>query len=249
MYGWRGRIAHLAPSRGDWIVYEFYKVAPRGTMLMNVTGTVRNLVDNDLSDRMKTLEAAAIDIAEDKVDLIIAGGSPIVTLQGYGSEKRIAQQLTEACGVPCVTGMELEVDCLHAVGSQRPVLATPYPPALDERLMKYLGQAGFDVQGCKGLGIENNATIGQLPEHAALRAGRQAVAGAPKADAIFMPCGRWPTLDAAVMLEQELGIPVITASLAYCYGSFSRLGIRDEFVGCGSLLGLLRPKSVAMGAL
>ncbi|HEY8694103.1 MAG TPA: hypothetical protein VIR57_15340 [Chloroflexota bacterium] len=245
MYGWRGRIAHLAPSRGDWIVYEFYKVAPRGVMFMNVTGTVRNLRDDDLSARLESLEAAAIDVAADKVDLIICGGSPLVTLQGYGSEKRLAEQLTQACGVPCVMGIQLEVEGLRAVNSKRPVIATPYPPALDERLVGYLGQAGFEVQGCKGLGIVNNAEIGLLPEHASLRIAREAAAAAPNADAILMPCGRWPALESALLLEQELGLPVVTSTLSMAYGAFKRLNIRDQFEGCGSLLATLKPLAIA----
>ena len=245
MYGWRGRIAHLAPSRGDWIVYEFYKVAPRGVMFMNVTGTVRNLRDDDLSARLKSLEAAAIDVAADKVDLIICGGSPIVTLQGYGSETRIAAELTQACGVPCVMGIELEVESLRALNSKRPVIASPYPPALDDRLVRYLGEAGFDVQGCRGLGIENNAEIGLLPEHASLRIAREAATQAPHADAIFMPCGRWPTLESALLLEQEMGLPVVTSTLSMAYGAFKRLNIRDSFDGCGSLLATLKPLAIA----
>jgi maleate isomerase len=245
MYGWRGRIAHLAPSRGDWIVYEFYKIAPRGVMFMNVTGTVRNLRDDDLSARLKSLEAAAIDVAADKVDLIICGGSPIVTLQGYGSEERISAELTRACGVPCVMGIQVEVEALRAVNSKRPVIATPYPPALDDRLVRYLGQAGFEVQGCQGLGIENNAQIGLLPEHASLRIAREAAAKAPNADAILMPCGRWPTLESALLLEQELGLPVVTSTLSMAYGAFRRLNIRDPFEGCGSLLATLKPLEIA----
>ena len=29
MYGWRARIGHIAPSRGDTLVYEFYKMFSR----------------------------------------------------------------------------------------------------------------------------------------------------------------------------------------------------------------------------
>jgi len=47
MYGWRARIGHVAPSRGDTLVYEFYKMFPEGFMMLNTTGTVRQLVDND----------------------------------------------------------------------------------------------------------------------------------------------------------------------------------------------------------
>ena len=28
MYGWRAKIGHVAPSRGDTLVYEFYKMLP-----------------------------------------------------------------------------------------------------------------------------------------------------------------------------------------------------------------------------
>ena len=96
MYGWRGRFAHLSPSRGDILVHEFYRIAPRGVMLVNSTGSVRHLRDGDLEARFHTLEAAARDAASEGVDLIVAGGSPLVTLQGYGSERRISAQLTEA---------------------------------------------------------------------------------------------------------------------------------------------------------
>lgn len=30
MYGWRARIGHVAPSRGDTLLYEFYKMFPEG---------------------------------------------------------------------------------------------------------------------------------------------------------------------------------------------------------------------------
>ena len=45
MYGWRARIGHVAPSRGDTLVYEFYHMFPEGFMMLNTTGTVRQLVD------------------------------------------------------------------------------------------------------------------------------------------------------------------------------------------------------------
>jgi maleate isomerase len=226
------------------MVYEFYRVAPKGVMLLNTTGTIRNLQDSDIEGQLRTLEAAARDAVADRVDLIIVGGGPLITKLGYGSEKRIADQLSEACGTPVVTSIQFMVEALRAVGSQRPVIASPYPPMLDERLARYLTEAGFEVQGCKGLGIVNNAEIGALPEYAALRCGRQAAAMAPEADCVLLPCARWPTLDAAILLEQELGLPAISATIADFYGSFKRLGIRDSFEECGSLLRRLAPLAV-----
>jgi maleate isomerase len=247
MYGWRGRFAHLSPSRGDILVHEFYRIAPRGVMLINSTGTVRQLRDDDLEARLTSVEAAARDVAAEAVELIVVGGSPLVTMQGYGSERRLSARLSEVAGVTCITGLELEMEALRAVGCQRPVIATPYPPTLDERLVAYLRAAGFDVQGCVGLGLVNNSEIGALPEHASLRAARRAAASAPAADGVFLPCARWPTLDAVPLLEQELGLPVVSSTLSVFYGAFERLGIRDGYSGFGSLLERLTPRQVGLG--
>ena len=55
MYGWRARIGHVAPSRGDTLVYEFYKMLPEGFMMLNTTGTVRQLVDNDFEKQLQRI--------------------------------------------------------------------------------------------------------------------------------------------------------------------------------------------------
>lgn len=58
MYGWRARIGHVAPSRGDTLVYEFYKMFPEGFMMLNTTGTVRQLVDDDFEKQLQRIEGA-----------------------------------------------------------------------------------------------------------------------------------------------------------------------------------------------
>ena len=246
MYGWRGRFAHLSPSRGDILVHEFYRIAPRGVMLINSTGTVRHLRDDDLSARLASVEDAARDVASEGVELIVVGGSPLVTMQGYGSERQLSARLSQAAGVTCITGMELELEALRAVGCERPVIATPYPPSLDERLVGYLRAAGFDVQGCVGLGLVNNSEIGALPEHACLHAARRAASAAPDADGVFLPCARWPTLDALPLLEQELGLPVVSSTVSVFYGALQRLGVRNGLQGFGSLLASLTPRPVSL---
>ena len=51
------------------MVHEFYQVAPKGVMLLNTTGTIRNLQDSDIDAQPQTIEAAARDVAADKVDV------------------------------------------------------------------------------------------------------------------------------------------------------------------------------------
>ena len=58
MYGWRARIGHVAPSRGDPVVYEFYKMFPEGVMMLNTTGSVRQLVGGDFEKQLSRIEEA-----------------------------------------------------------------------------------------------------------------------------------------------------------------------------------------------
>ena len=86
MYGWRAKIGHVAPSRGDTLVYEFYQMLPEGFMILNSTGTIRQLVDADFERQLQRIEEAAADLVDNKCDSIIIGGSPLFTKLGHGSD-------------------------------------------------------------------------------------------------------------------------------------------------------------------
>jgi maleate isomerase len=240
MYGWRGRVGHLAPSRGDTFVHEFYQVAPEGVMLLNSTGSIRDLDRRDIERQLTRLEEGARDLADAGADIVVLGGSPLFTLRGWGSERAISEQVTSAAGVPCVAGVQLMVEGLRALGVRRPAIATPYPPEFDERLAAYLTQAGFEVQSVVGMGIRHNAEIGALPEETSYRQGRRAATQSPVADGILMPCNRWPTLARLALLEADSGLPAVSSAAAVLWGALRFLGLRDRIDGWGRLLASLR---------
>src|SRR5512144_907743 len=105
MYGWRAKIGHVAPSRGDTLVYEFYKMFPEGFMILNTTGTVRQLVDADFEQQLQRIEEAVKDLVENRCDSIIFRGSPLFTRLALGSDRQMGQRLTEKFGVPVAAGL------------------------------------------------------------------------------------------------------------------------------------------------
>ena len=48
-------------------------------MILNSTGTIRQLVDADFERQLQRIEEAAQDLVENKCDAIIIGGSPLFT--------------------------------------------------------------------------------------------------------------------------------------------------------------------------
>src|SRR4030095_14411522 len=104
MYGWRARIGHVAPSRGDTLVYEFYKMFPEGFMMLNTTGTVRQLVDDDFEKQLGRIEEAVQDLVDNNCDSIIFSGSPLFTRLPFGADRELGKKLSDKFGVPVAAG-------------------------------------------------------------------------------------------------------------------------------------------------
>lgn len=239
MYGWRARVGHVAPSRGDVLVYEFYRMLPEGFMILNSTGTIRQLVDADFEKQLKRIEEATLDLAENNCDVIIVGGSPLFTKLGYGSDIEIGRELTAKTGVPVSAGITGEIEALKSLGIKKVVVATPHEDDLNDRMRRFLESSGFEVRRIEGYGIRKNSQISDLPVHAAYKIAKKLYRKAPEADGIFIPCPRWPTIDDVELLERETGRPVVASSQAYIWHALSRIHIRQPVIGYGRLMATL----------
>lgn len=239
MYGWRARVGHVAPSRGDVLVYEFYQMLPEGFMLLNSTGTIRQLVDADFNRQLQRVEEATVDLAENNCDSIIIGGSPLFTKMGYGSDAAMGKKLTEKAGVPVAAGITGEVEALRTMGIKKVVGATPHEDELNQRMKKFLEASGFEVLKIEGYGVRQNSKIADLPVHASYKIAKRLYEKAPEADGIFVPCPRWPTIGDVELLEREIGKPVVTSCQAYIWYALKLAHVSEKITGFGRLMASL----------
>ena len=239
MYGWRARIGHVAPSRGDTLVYEFYKMFPEGFMMLNTTGTVRQLVDSDFEAALGRIEEAVKDLVENNCDSIIFSGSPLFTRLPFGKDRQLGQQLTEKYGVPVAAGLTAEVEALKAMKCKKLVVGTPYPEELNQRLKRHLEQSGFEVLQIAGYGVQKNSQLTDLPVHASYKIAKRLYSKARDADGVFVACPRWPTISDVQLLEDEIGKPVITSSLACSWYALKLIDIKEKVAGYGRLMASL----------
>jgi len=239
MYGWRAKIGHVAPSRGDTLVYEFYKMLPEGFMLLNSTGTIRQLVDTDFERQLQRIEEATQDLVDNKCDAIIIGGSPLFTKLGYGSDREMANKLTAKFGVPISPGISGEVEALKSLAIEKVVVATPHEEALNQRMKAFLEASGFKVLKIEGYGIRKNAELTDMPVHAAYKIAKRLYEQAPEANGIFVPCPRWPTITDVDLLEREIGKPVVTSSQAYIWYALRMAKVKETITGFGRLMASL----------
>lgn len=236
MYGWRARIGHVAPSRGDTLVYEFYRMFPEGFMILNSTGTVRQLVDTDFDRQLQRIEEAVQDLVENNCDSIIVSGSPLFTKMGYGSDLATGKKLTEKFGVPIAVGITAEIEALKAMKIKKLVVGTPYEDELNERLKRFLEASGFEVLKIEGYGIRKNSQLTDLPVHASYRIAKRLYARASDADGVFIACPRWPTIGDVALLEEEIGKPVVTSSQSCIWYAMKLIGVKEKITGYGRLM-------------
>ena len=239
MYGWRARIGHVAPSRGDTLVYEFYRMFPEGFMILNTTGTVRQLVDDDFEKQLGRIEEAVQDLVENNCDSIIFSGSPLFTRLPFGSDRELGKKLTEKFGLPVAAGLTAEVEASKALNFQKLVVGTPYPEELNQRLKRHLEASGFEVLQIAGYGVQKNAQLTDLPVHASYKIAKRLYAKARGADGIFIACPRWPTITDVAILEEEIGKPVITSSLACIWYAMKMIDVKENVKGFGRLMASL----------
>jgi maleate cis-trans isomerase len=244
MYGWRGRVGLVSPSRGETLHYEFCKVAPEGVIPVGTALGVQRLVADELGAILDRYEAAVREMVYEECDVIQLGGTPPVTSGVPGTEERLLERARAVASVPIFTGVQAEIEAMRAVGARRVAVGTPYTEALTAKFQAYFQQAGFEIPVAYGLGIERNVELSKLPLHAAYRVAREVYERADGAvDAVHLTCPRWATITVLERLEQDLGVPVTSSSQATIYGALARLRIHDRIDGYGSLLARLGRRS------
>jgi maleate isomerase len=239
MYGWRAKIGHVAPSRGDTLVYEFYQMLPEGFMMLNSTGTIRQLVDADFERQLQRIEEATHDLVENKCDAIIIGGSPLFTKLGHGSDIEMGKKLTTKFGVPIAPGITGEMEALRSLNLKKLVVATPHEDSLNQRMKAFLEASGFAVLKIQGYGVRKNADLTDMDIHAAYKIAKKLYEQAPQADGIFVPCPRWPTITDVDLLEHEIGKPVVTSCQAYIWHALKMAKVKENVSGFGRLMASL----------
>ena len=85
------------------------------------------------------------------------------------------------------------------------------------------------------------------PAHIAAVA-KRVLSRASKADGIYIPCNQWAAADAAMLIEAQCGLPVVSGAHADHWEAFRVLGIDDPLPGNGRLMETLRGGVAARNA-
>jgi len=238
MFGYRARIGYISPSVIELNGYDFYRIVPKGVGLIGVTCMVGGWKDEAYKQALAQVEACAKELGRRSCDFIIHGGAPLVLTQGKGFELSLIEKVKSISGTPCTTSIMAAMDAFRDLSTSRLAVVDPYPPDLNQTMIKYLKDWGFEVASVVSLETtfteSSVVSIGDI-----YRAAKRAVREAGNATGIFIPCANFPVVDVIEEIETDLGLPVISNITSQLYVAFKTIGMREKINGYGRLLRML----------
>lgn len=157
------------------------------------------------------------------------------------------RRISETTGCPALSTTGASVHALRTLGVDRIAVATPYDDTINQRLANFFTSEGFDLVSLVGLGLRDRyaqppltrrpvSAIAQQSEELVYRLARSAVR--PGAQALFISCTNLPTLGIITRLEQDLGLPVVTANQATIWAACRQAGLGELSPTLGTISSL-----------
>lgn len=201
--------------------------------MKKVTKAELEAMDRD-SDR------CAQELSDGAVDVM--GYACLVAIMSMGkgyhreSQKRL-HQVTVDNGhpAPVVSSAGALIDGLHLMGAKRISIVTPYMRPLTNMVAEYIEAEGVEVSDSIALEIPDNLEVAAQNPKNLLEIYKRV--NLKNIDALVLSaCVQMPSLAAIQEVEDECGIPVLSASVATTHQMLKSLGLRAEVGGCGALL-------------
>lgn len=231
-YGWRGKIGVIFPAPGAAPELEFNKYRPDGVAIF----TQRVLFDEVTPAGLEALADRVIEAAKllkwAEPDLIIFCCTTGSMIKGLGYDQELIHRMEEATGIKSLTTTTAVVQALHALGSKRLVVSTPYSDTVNAAEKKFLEDSGFDVLNIRGLGYTDPKMMPRTTIDQMYRLNKEVMS--EEADTLFVSCTGLGIIDAVPMYESDSGLLTVTSNQASIWAALRAIGIKDN-LGLGEL--------------
>jgi maleate isomerase len=236
MYGWRAKIGRISPSPETVGAEEWRRFLPNGVCMVETRTLIYDVTVDGLSETVKQVERAALELASAEVDVILQAGTAIAFFRGFGHDRELSRRIQDATGIQATTSLTAVVDALRTLEIQRPAIATSYLADIDARLAEVLEKSGYEVAAISGMRIKKSIDMGKVSPEETYRLAREVVRSAPKADGILISCGNLRTFEAIEALEVDTGLPVVTSNQSGLWQALRMTGVKDRLTSLGRLL-------------
>lgn len=185
-------------------------------------------------------DRCALELSDAAVDVL--GYACLVAIMSMGpgyhrqSEARLHGRTAEnGHSAPVVTSAGALVDGLAALGAKRVAVVAPYMRPLTQLVVSYIENEGVAVQDWLALEIPDNLEVAaQDPANLLEHYRKLDLTGI---DALVLSaCVQMPSLPSIQKVEDQVGLPVVSAAVCTTHQMLKRLGLETRVPGAGALL-------------
>ena len=185
-------------------------------------------------------DRCALELADARVDVL--GYACLVAIMSMGpgyhcaSETRLREVAAKSgCPVPVVTSAGALVEGLRTLGAARIAMVTPYVKPLTQMVADYIESEGFTVVDKISLEIADNLEVGRRDPMALVDIYKEL--NLDGVDAVVLSaCVQMPSLAAIPVVEEECGLPVVSAAVCTTYQMLRSLDLKPVVPQAGALL-------------
>ncbi len=201
---------------------------------------MKKVTKEELAAMDKDSDRCALELSDAAVDVM--GYACLVAIMSMGkgyhlvSQDRLHQVTVDAGNpAPIVSSAGALIDGLHLMGAKKVSIVAPYMKPLTQMVADYIEAEGVEVQDYLALEIPDNLEVArQDPMNLLEHYKKLDFKGV---DAIVLSaCVQMPSLAAIQKVEDEVGIPVVSAAAATAHQMLTKLGLKPHVPGCGALL-------------
>jgi len=176
-------------------------------------------------------DAAALLLPESPMDAVLYGCTSGTAAIGHDAV--VASLKATRPAHAYVTPVAGACAAFAALGAERIAVFTPYLGDVAAPIVDAFAASGPEIVGVTNLGIEASRNISKVTPETIFECGRRA--DDDRADALFISCTDFRSLDVVDTLEREIGKPVVTSNQAMLWQALLAVGSAAAPQGFGRL--------------
>jgi maleate cis-trans isomerase len=231
---WRGVVGMIRPTRRPGTLEELIRILPEGIGIVPLLLNFKAGSNAEFLESIPLYEAFARELSEQSVDMIMLTGAPPFMLLGPKEESRLIRSWEKKFEVPVVTDPQMHVAALRAMKIKK-FIGASYSALQNEIVLSYMKQSGFDVLSMEPIDVPFDQ-VAQISVETLYAHVKKLYRKHRHADGVYIQGGGWQTARVVDLLEKDLGIPVVHATICNAWEIHKRLDVRQTKPGYGRLL-------------
>lgn len=196
-------------------------------------------------DELKAMDLSSLrcagELADARVDILAYACLVAIMAQGSGyhrtSQTALEKVVVDNTNVqtPVVSSAGALVEALHYLKATRISIIAPYMKPLTNVVCSYLAAEGFEVHDALSLEVSDNLAVGRLDPENLLSLWK--MVDLTGVDALVLSaCVQMPSLASVQKVQDAVGIPVLSASVATVWRILRALELEPKVPNAGALL-------------